>query len=226
MTIKYQEDSTGYVISSVVKDSCKTNEFKLNNFSTIKPKSLLFSKEANYQFNSLHEIIEEPQLMELVNVIVRIVHAGEIKTTNNNLTLKEYVATDDGKFQMKMAMFEQFTNQMELNNTYKILNLQLGTYLNERKLRSTILTKVEKIDKDIPDLKIRECPKVEQRETVVFDNIDNNCLLEHLKCFKCIASFVKIDKKIVHYTSFGGFQLSKTCVSKNVLKFSKLSSTY
>ena len=50
---KYQEDSIGCVISSVVKDSCKTNEFKLTNFSTIKPKTLLFSKEANYKFNSL-----------------------------------------------------------------------------------------------------------------------------------------------------------------------------
>ena len=114
--------------------------------------------------------------MELVNVMVRIAHVREIKTTNNNLTLKEYIATDDGKFQMKIAMFEQFTDQMELNNTYKILNLQLVTYLNERKLRSTTLTKVEKIDKDIPDLKMKECPKVDQKETVVFDNIDNNSL--------------------------------------------------
>ena len=82
--------------------------------------------------------------MKLVNVMFRIVCAGEIKTTNNNLTLKEYIATDDGKFQMKIAMFEQFADQMELNNTYKVLNLQLDTYLNERKLRSTTLTKVGK----------------------------------------------------------------------------------
>ena len=218
---KYQEDSTGCVISSVVQDSYKTNEFKLTNFSTIKPKALVFSKEANYQFNSLDEIINEFQLMELVNVMVRIVHAGDIKTTNNNLTLKEYVATDDGKFQMKIAMFEQFADQMELNNTYKILNLQLVTYLNE-----TTLTKVDKIDKDIPDLKMKECPKVDQREIVIFDNIDNISLLEHISCFKCSASFVKTDKKLVTCTNCGGVQLSKTCVSKNVLKLSKSSNTY
>ena len=87
---KYQEDSTVCVISSVAKDSIKTIEFKLTNFSTIKPKTLIFSKESNYQFNSLDEIINEFQFMELVNVMVRIVHAGDIKTTNNNLTLKEY----------------------------------------------------------------------------------------------------------------------------------------
>ena len=99
---------------------------------------------------------------------------------------------------------------MELSNTYKILNLQLVTYLNERKLRSTTLTKVEKIDKDIPDLKMKECPKVDQREIVIFDNIDNHSLLEHISCFKCSASFVKIDKKLV----------------RNVLKLSKSSNNY
>ena len=218
---KYQENSTGCVISSIVQDSYKTNEFKLTNFSTIKPKTLVFSKEANYQFNSLDEIINEFQLMELVNVMVRIVHAGDIKTTNNNLTLKEYIAKDDGKFQMKIAVFKQFADQMELNNTYKILNLPLVTYLNERKLRSTTLNKVDKIDKDIPDLKMKECLKVDQREIVIFDNADNNSLLEHTSCFKCSASFVKTDKKLVTCTNCGGVQLSKTCVSKNVLKLSK-----
>ena len=127
---------------------------------------------------------------------------------------------------MKIAMFEQFADQMELNNTYKILKLQLVTYLNERKLRSTTLTKVDKIDKDIPDLKMKECPKVDQREIVIFDNIDNNSLLEHISCFKCSASFVKTDKKLVTCTNCGGVQLSKTCVSKNVLKLSKSSNTY
>ena len=111
---KYQEDSTSCVISSVVQDSCKTNEFKLTNFSTFKPKSLVFSKEANfYQFNSLDEVTNEFQLIDLVNVIVRIFHTGDIKTTNNNLTLKEYIATNDGKSQMKIPMFEQFPDQME-----------------------------------------------------------------------------------------------------------------
>ena len=69
--------STGYVSSSVVQDSCKTNQFKVTIFSNIKLKTLLFTKEANYQFSSLDEIINEFQLMELVNVMLRIVHAGE-----------------------------------------------------------------------------------------------------------------------------------------------------
>ena len=81
-----------------------------------------------------------------VNVIVRTVHTGDIKTTNNNLTLKEYIATDDSKSQMKIALVKHFTDQMELNNS-----LQLVTYLNERKLGNTTLTKVEKTNKDIPD---------------------------------------------------------------------------
>ena len=69
--------------------------------------------------NSLDEIDDEFRLVKLVNVMVRIVYAGDIKMTNNNLTLKEYIS-DDREFQMKIAMFEQFTDQMELSNTYKI----------------------------------------------------------------------------------------------------------
>ena len=38
--LKYQEDSTSCATSSVLQDSYKTNEF-------IKPKILVFSKEAN-----------------------------------------------------------------------------------------------------------------------------------------------------------------------------------
>ena len=92
---KYQEDSPGCVISSVVQDSCKTNEFKLTNFSTIKPKTLVFSKKAIYQFNALNESINEFEFMELVNVMVRIFHAKDLKMTNNNLTLKENIAIDE-----------------------------------------------------------------------------------------------------------------------------------
>ena len=68
----------------------------------------------------MDEIDDEFRLVKVVNVMVRIVYAGDIKMTNNNLTLKEYISTDDGEFQMKIAMFEQFTDQMELSNTYKI----------------------------------------------------------------------------------------------------------
>ena len=65
----------------------------------------------------MDEVINEFQLMDLVNLRVRILHTGDIKTTNNNLTLKKYIATDDGKSHMKIVMFEQFNYQMELNNT-------------------------------------------------------------------------------------------------------------
>lgn len=55
--------------------------------------------------------------MDPVNLMMRIVHTGNIKTTNSNLIFKEYFATDDGKFRMKIAMFQQITDRMELNNT-------------------------------------------------------------------------------------------------------------
>ena len=74
---------------------------------------------------------------------------------------------------MKIEIFEQFADQIQLNNTYK---KQLVTYLNEREMRGTTLKKVEKINKDIPDLPMKECPNINQRETVIFDNIDYSLL--------------------------------------------------
>ena len=50
--------------------------------------------------------------------------------------------------------------------------------------------------------------------------------MEPIGCFKCSASFVKTDKKLVNCTSCGGFQLSKTYVSENVLKLSKSPNTF
>ena len=72
---------------------------------------------------------------------------------------------------MKIAMFEQFTDQMKLNKTYKVLNFQLVTYLNKTKMRSTILTKFEKINMDIPGLEMKESSKAGQWETIIFNNI-------------------------------------------------------
>ena len=66
----------------------------------------------------MDEAINEFQLMDAVKLMIRIVHTGNIKTTNSNLIFKEYFATDDGKFRMKIAMFQQITDRMELNNTY------------------------------------------------------------------------------------------------------------
>ena len=68
----------------------------------------------------MYEVINEFKLVDLVFVMFIIVHTGDINTTRNNLTLKEYIATDDIKSKMKIEIFKQFADQTELNNTYKI----------------------------------------------------------------------------------------------------------
>ena len=118
--ILYQEDSTGCAISSFVQDSNKTKWVLVKQIFTVKSKTSVFSNEANYQSNSLSEVINEFKLVDLVFVMFIIVHTGDINTTRNNLTLKEYIATDDIKSKMKIEIFEQFADQTELNNTYKI----------------------------------------------------------------------------------------------------------
>ena len=61
---------------------------------------------------------------------------------------------------------------------------------------------------------MKECPKVDQRETVIFDNIVNNSLLEQVSCFKSSASFINTDKNSVNCENCGGVQLSETCSEK------------
>ena len=61
---------------------------------TIKLKTLVFSKEANYQFDFIDEVINKLWLMDLVNAMVRIVYTEDIMAANNNLILKEYIAKD------------------------------------------------------------------------------------------------------------------------------------
>lgn len=87
--ILYQEDNTGCVISSIVQDSNKTKRVLVKQIFTVKSKTPVFSNEANYQSNSLYEVINEFKLVDLVFVMVIIAHTGDINTPSNNLTLKE-----------------------------------------------------------------------------------------------------------------------------------------
>ena len=57
--------------------------------------------------------------------------------------LLEYLVTDDGENNIPLTMFEDLTQVLEKNTTYKILNVQVVTYKNLKKSRSTRLTKTE-----------------------------------------------------------------------------------
>ena len=54
--------------------------------------------------------------------------------------------TVDGATFINITTFEDLINALEINKCYKIKNLQLATYLNLEKFKSTPLTNVEPND--------------------------------------------------------------------------------
>ena len=82
------------------------------------------------------------QPYDYVNVIVKLTGMSEIIKIRN-LSLKESTVTDDGVTFINITMFEDLVSSLVINKYYKIKNLQLATYLNQKKFKSTSLTSVE-----------------------------------------------------------------------------------
>ena len=79
-------------------------------------------------------VINEYEPMSMVNVIVKTIEAGKVQITDRGLSLKEYEITDDGQTTITVTMFENLCNSIDINRAYKLTNLQIVTYKNERKL--------------------------------------------------------------------------------------------
>ena len=60
----------------------------------------------------------------------------------NSLRLREYAVTDEVECFIKITILEELMDKLDVGMTYSISNLQVGTYNNQRKLRSTTLTTV------------------------------------------------------------------------------------
>ena len=102
------------LISNLIQINEK--EVKLTNNSTVKPKTVAFPKNEDYEYCNIDAIINEIELLRCVNIIVKVIHIEDA--------------------------------------TYKILNVQVVTYKNKKKLRSTRLTKIEVCTdaKQIPEI--------------------------------------------------------------------------
>ena len=51
--------------------------------------------------------------------------------------------TDDSVTFVNITMFEDLIKSLEINKCYKIKNLQLATYLNQKSFKSTLLLNVQ-----------------------------------------------------------------------------------
>ena len=99
------KESTSSVITRIIRD--KETEFRLTNFSIIKPKTI-------------KQVINEIQSMEFVDVKVKVLSAAYQKTLNS-LKLREYVATDDRESFISITIFEELIDEVNIDMTYSIL---------------------------------------------------------------------------------------------------------
>ena len=120
------------VISNVFRT--KESEFTLTNSSTLKEKILGFAKSEQQNYSSIEMVINEYEPMNMFNVIVKTVGAGKLQITNRGLSLKEYKVIGDGETTVTVTIFENLCNSVDINKAYKLTNLQIVTYKNERKL--------------------------------------------------------------------------------------------
>ena len=59
-----------------------------------------------------------------MHIYVRVISASS-KEVKNGLPLREFTVTDDGKTVMTLTVFGDMIENVELNSTYRISNVQL-----------------------------------------------------------------------------------------------------
>ena len=169
---KFSKESTSRVITNIIRE--KETEVRLTNFSTIKPKTLVFERKEEHKISSIEQIINEVEPMEFVSVKVKVLSAADQKTVNS-LRLRKYVATDDGESFINITIFEELIDKVDIYITYSIFNLQVVTYNNQKKLRSTTLTTVNEQQNALLQINISSTNLLSSEETkeMTFDNIDD-----------------------------------------------------
>ena len=126
----FKTDGASCAMSSLIQSIEK--EFKLTNNSTVKPKTVAFPKNEDYEYCDIDTIINEIELLRCVNIIVKVIHIEDVQSSRN-LMLQKYLVTVDGENTIPLTMFEDLTQVLKKNTTYKILNVQVVTYKNKRK---------------------------------------------------------------------------------------------
>ena len=161
---QFKTDGVSCVISNLIQSNEK--EVKLTNNSTVKPKTVAFPKNEDYEYCDIDTIINEIELLRCVNIIVKVIHIEDVQSSRN-LMLQEYLVTDDGENNIPLTMFEDLTQVLK-----KKYHIQKFDLKNKKKLRSTRLTKVEVCtdEKQIPE-----------SESLVQLNLAPNLVIESCK---------------------------------------------
>ena len=211
---QFQRDNRSCVISNVVRT--KPTEVKLTNHSTVKGKTLMFSKDNTQKITTIDQIINECEPYDFANVKIKVVKEGEIKD-KNGLKLKEFTVTDDGETLIQLTLFQDLIESVVEKCDYIISNVQVVTFQNRKKLRSSHMTKVSQAEHaNIPNVEFDSDSELEvaEEENIIFDNIQEEGLKEQLSCNKCNSTIVKTEEKIVKFSSCSSIQLAVRCHRK------------
>ena len=103
-------DGVSCVISNLIQSNEK--EIKATNNSTVKPKTIAFPKNEDYEYCHIDTIINEIELLPCVNIIVKVIHIGDVQSFRN-LMLQEYLVTDHGENSIPLTMFEDLTQVLK-----------------------------------------------------------------------------------------------------------------
>ena len=109
---QFKTDGATCVLSNLIRSNEK--EVKLTNNSTVKPKTVAFLKNEDYEYCDIDTIINEIELLRYVNIIVKVIHIEDVQSSRN-LMLQEYLVTDDGENTIPLTIFEDLTQLLKKN---------------------------------------------------------------------------------------------------------------
>ena len=107
---QFKIDGVSCVISNLIQSNEK--EVKLKNNSTVKPKTVAFPKNEDYEYCDIDTVINEIELSRYVNIIVKVNHIEDVQSSRN-LMLQEYLVTDDWENTIPLTMFEDLTQVLK-----------------------------------------------------------------------------------------------------------------
>ena len=135
---QYKTDGTSCSITNVIR--MKETEVKLTNKSTVKEKTLVFTKKESCHFATLDEIINELEPFQYVNLTAKVVQSGSLQRANN-LNLREFIVTDNGETTIPVTLFEDLVNAVQSG---EIKNLSIFKLLHIKMLKGSGVQQCQK----------------------------------------------------------------------------------
>lgn len=182
------------------------------------------SKTVNFDFVGerinifkIDTLIHEVEPMKYVHIECKVVRKAEM-IERKNLKLQEFVVADSSG-SMMLTMFEENINLVDVGYFYKLTNVQVTTFLNEKRLRSSHLTEVEMIDEidlgpiDIKEINESEMNKENMQQSVSIVTVDEESLEKKRFCVSCNTA-LEGGEKLVRCLKCRKVQLSSLCTGE------------